>query len=143
MFFATEVVKLLKKHPEINVFSITVNKRKVEEHIRKDPNKLYNYMVSLALLDRIKELAYIEFIPDKRTIKVKSGNSLVDYLQIKLWFEYNSHTIIHNLPLESHRNLNLQFIDYIANIIWSKYERNNSTAYNVLTQKVESNHLFF
>ena len=53
-------------------------------------------------LDRIKDKPNITFIPDERSIKVQSGNSLVDYLQTKLMFDLHSKTIIENKPQESH-----------------------------------------
>jgi len=88
----------LARNPDIEIWAITVKKENVQEHIRKDPNKLYNYMIGLVLLDRIRQKPVVTFIPDKRSIKVESGNSLVDYLQIKLWFDLNVSTIIHNNP---------------------------------------------
>ncbi len=106
-FLAKRISKLLKKSSRIRIFAITVNKREVKEHIRHDPNKLYNYMISLILPDRIRRYQRVSLIHDKRSIKVKSGNSLVDYLQIKIWFELNSKTQIDYQPLESHIALNL------------------------------------
>ena len=84
------MVKLLKKHPEIKIFAITVYKKRVATHIRADANKLYNYMVGLALLQRIKKIPHVTFVPDARSIKVRSGNSLVDYLHTEIWFKLNS-----------------------------------------------------
>ncbi len=105
--FANKVVKLLKQNPQIKIFAITVYKRNVAKHIRKDPNKLYNYMVGLALLNRVKKQKEIMFTPDARSIKVQSGNSLVEYLQTEIWFKLNSNTEIINNPRESHKYLNL------------------------------------
>ncbi len=68
-------------------------------------------MVNFAVLDMIKLFPVVNFIPDPRTIKVASGNSLIDYLQIKLWFEYNVQTTLVNCPAESKSNLNLQFTE--------------------------------
>ena len=98
IFLANKIADLLNNHPRIESFAITVYKKNVEDHIRRDANKLYNYMISLVLLDRIKELPEITFIPDERAIKVQSGNSLVDYLQTELMFKLNSKTIIDNKP---------------------------------------------
>jgi hypothetical protein len=67
----------------------------------------------------------------------------VDYLQIKLWFELNASTIIHNQPEESHKALNLQFVDFVSHIIWSKFEDNEYLAYNILKRKVKVIPLFF
>ena len=137
------MVKLLTRHPKIKVFAITVNKKKVKPHIRQDPNKLYDYMIGLILLDKIKRQPSITFIPDQRSIKVRSGNSLADYLKTELWFKLDSKTVIENSPRESHKELNLQFVDCVSNIIWRKYEDNKARAYNILNRKVKLTHLFF
>ncbi len=143
LFLANKIVALLANHPSIEAFAITVYKKNVEEHIRRDANKLYNYMISLVLLDRIKDRPHITFIPDKRSIKVQSGNSLVDYLQTKLMFDLNSKTIIENKPQESHKVLNLQLVHFITNFVWKKYEDNHSPEHDILKQKVQLTHLFF
>ena len=90
-----------------------------------------------------KKQPVVNFIPDPRTIKVKSANTLVDYLQTKLWFEFNSSTIIRNYPQESHKALNLQFVDCISSIIWSRYEDNETRPFNILKKKVRPIPLFF
>ena len=120
-----------------------MNKENVQDHIRQDPNKLYNYMISLILLDKIKNKPKVTFIPDKRSIKVESGNSLIDYLKIKLWFDLNVQTIIQNCPEESDRCLNLQFIDWVSHIIWSRFEYHEFEVFNVLKDKIKLTNLFF
>jgi hypothetical protein len=140
---AGKVVSLLKDNPEIKVAAITVKKENVMEHIRSDPNKLYNYMIRLVLLDYIKKHPIVDFVPDKRAIKVASGNSLSDYLQTELWMVENSQTKIHNLPTESHNCQGLQFADFIANFIWRRYELNQSSAYNLLRPQIDNRVLFF
>ncbi len=82
-------------------------------------------MLGLLLPQRIRRYPNITLLPDERSIKVKSGNSLIDYLQIKVWFDLKSKTKIQCDPLESSKALNVQFADYIANIVWNKYERNH------------------
>ena len=143
ILFSNRVVSLLKRNPSIKIGAITVRKENVQPHIQADPNKLYNYMVNFILLEEIKTYSTVDFIPDPRTIKVASGNSLVEYLQIKLWFEYNTATIIRHQPMESHRSYNLQFIDFISNIVWNSYERNKSKAFNILRPYIIMKHLFF
>jgi hypothetical protein len=143
IFFATRTFELLNKHSQLKIFSITVKKQNVKKHIREDPNKLYNYMIGLVLPQKIRRLKSISFIPDERSIKVKSGNSLSDYLQIKLWFDLKSKTIIENNPQESHLNLNLQFIDWITHIIWEKYENKDLKVFHILQRKIELTDLFF
>jgi hypothetical protein len=100
-------------------------------------------MINFILLDEIKTFSTINFTPDPRTIKVASGNSLVDYLQTKLWFELNSAAIINHTPMESHLNNNLKFVDFISNIVWSRYEDNKSSPFNILKPYITNKLLFF
>jgi hypothetical protein len=143
LWFADRVSDFTKRNPEASISAITVRKSNVQSHIIADPNKLYNYMIGLTLLEKIQAYPVIDFIPDPRSIKVKSGNSLADYLQIKLWFEYNTATTIKCVPHESKNNLNLQFIDWVAHIIWSRYELNESAPFNILKHRIELRPLFF
>ncbi len=141
--FIEDVKKLLERQNSISISVITVKKQNVQPHIRSDANKLYNYMVNFLTLQKIKQYPNVDFIPDPRSIKVASGNSLVDYLQIKLWFELNCATIIRHVPLESNKSLNLQFVDFIAHIVWSRYEDSERDAYRLLAPHISEKHLFF
>ncbi len=135
-YFSNKAAELVARHPEIKIYAITVNKRTVKEPIRWDYSKLFNYINRLVLLDRIKQESNITFIPDKRSVKARNGNSLADYLQAELWFGADSKTIIENKPQESKKILNLQFIDWIGHIVWARYEDNDVEAYNILKSKV-------
>ena len=130
-------------NPDIVIGSITVNKRKVKQHIRQDANKLYNYMIRLAVLDKIKNEPLVNLIRDNKTVKVKSGNSLIEYLQIALWFELNAPTKIIDYPSDSKKVQNLIFIDWMNNLIWGNYEYNNKEPYQILKGVIDSKKLFF
>lgn len=142
-FFAEKVRKLVSMNPDIVIGSITVNKSKVMQHIRKDANKLYNYMIRLAVLPVIKDEPVVSLIRDNKTIKVKSGNSLIDYLQTELWFELQSRTKVVDIPSDSKRVKNLIFIDWVNNLIWGRYEDNNTQPYEILKNVITSKKLFF
>ncbi len=143
VFFATKVKELVCNNPDIKIGSITVNKSKVKPHIRTDANKLYNYMIRLVLLDSIKHEHKVCLIRDNRSIKVKSGNSLKDYLQTELWFTLDSDTQIEDIPSDSKMVQSLIFIDWVNNLIWGNYEDNNSDAYEILKSVLNSKKLFF
>lgn len=142
-YLASRVVALLKSTPDVSICSITVNKHRVQPHLRTDPNKLYNYMMYLCILDRIKSHPEVTIFPDLRSIKVKSGNSLLDYLQIKLWYEMSSETHLLLCPQDSRQSRNIQFIDYIAHIVWSHYEKGKSPAFDILKNHISLSTLFF
>lgn len=142
-FFAEKVRQLVSMNPDIMVGSITVNKSKVRQHIRQDANKLYNYMIRLAVLPVVNGHPLVNLIRDNKTIKVKSGNSLIDYLQTVLWFDCNTPTRIVDLPSDSKKVKNLIFIDWINNLIWGRYEDNNTQAYDIIKNVITSKKLFF
>lgn len=142
-FVAVQTVQMLTRHPDIQIITITTYKPRVEEHIRSDANKLYNYMIRLALIDHLKIFPEVMIIPDKRSIKLRSGNSLEDYLQIHLWVEQKAKTRLTVRPEESSHNLLLQFIDYIANITWKHHEDHAHEAFSILSPLIIKKHLFF
>lgn len=141
--FATAVENLVAAHPNIKIDCIIVKKENVQPHIRNDPNKLYNYMCKLVVCDHVKNEPEFKFIPDKRSIKVESGNSLSDYLQTVLWFDLKSKTKLINNPQESHTNYNLQFVDWVAHIVWSHYEDGHTPAFAQLSRSIKVRPLFF
>ncbi len=142
-FFAEKVRKLVSMNPDIVIGSITVNKSKVQQHIREDSNKLYNYMIRLAVLPVVKNEPVVNLIRDNKTIKVKSGNSLIDYLQIELWFEMHSQTKVVDIPSDSKSVKNLIFVDWLNNLIWGRYEDSNAEPYDILKNVITSKKLFF
>lgn len=142
-FIASETVKMLRKNPDLKIGAITVEKVNVAKHIQEDGNKIYNFMLKLSLLDKIKNVQLANLIRDNKSVKVKSGNSLIDYLQMELMFEFLTDTKIVDIPSESHNVQNLIFIDWINNIVWSNFEDSNSSAYNILNKYIDCKRLFF
>ena len=142
-FFANEVSNLISVNPDIRLVAITVNKSKVQQHIREDSNKLYNYMIGLAVLPVVKNEPLVNLIRDNKSVKVKSGSSLIDYLQTELWFDLQTKTRIVDMPSDSKQVQNLVFIDWVNNIVWGHYEKNVDEPYDILKKVLEVKHLFF
>ena len=142
--FANMAKKLRDNHRnDIKFSSITVRKENVQEHIRTDSNKLYNYMIGLSLLDEMKKYEQVTFIPDPRSVKIKSGNSLHDYLQTKLWFEKSSNTILVTNPCDSAKDKNIQFADMLSGLVQSHFEDGNSQPFLQLRNSICHKQLFF
>lgn len=135
--FAGQTAGLLSQYPEIKVFSVTLDKRTINWPLRRDRSRLFYHVCRHVLPDKIKREPKVTFIPDKRSVKVKNGTLLADYLQTELWFEYDSDTIIENSPLERLNSLNLQFLDWVGHIIWKKYEDHEIKAYDILKRRVD------
>lgn len=142
-FFASQVRAMCMQHPDILLHAIVVQKENVLPHIREDANKLYNYMIKLALIDRLAHYEVVTLIPDPRSIKVKSGNSLHDYLQTELWFAKKAITKLITTPMDSKTSLGLQFTDMIAGTVQAHFEDNESTNFMAVSQCVKVTKLFF
>lgn len=143
ILFCEKAVELLKGNKEIIVDVITASKENVQDHIRKDPNKLYNFMAGLVVPENLGKFKHVDFIPDERSVKVKSGNSLADYLQIKVWFELKLETKLHNKPAVSHMNYNLQFVDWISHCVWANFEDKIDKPFTLLQPHIRHRKLYF
>lgn len=131
------------KYPDIELHAIVVKKENVLEHIRKDGNKLYNYMIKLSLIEKMAECDVVTLIPDPRSIKVQSGNSLHDYLQTELWFTKKASTNLLTTPLDSKSCLGLQFSDMVAGVVQARFERNENTLFQQLAPHLKIKRLYF
>lgn len=120
--FARSAAKLLHAHPEITCKAIVVYKEQIREAARRDPNKLYSFVIRKLLIEDMAKHPEVTFIPDHRSIKTESGSSLHDYLETTLLFELNADTRLETMKVESKNSLNLQFADMMAGIIQSHHE---------------------
>lgn len=141
--FAEKAKLLSVSHPSIKYFSITVKKENVQNHIRLDGNKLYNYMIGLSLLEEMSMYEKVVFVPDPRSVKVESGNSMHDYLQTKLWFDIESSTIMETTPQDSASNKSVQFADMLSGVVQGHYEDGNTEPWHVLASAINSKKLYF
>ncbi|ANF80841.1 hypothetical protein A3K93_00650 [Acinetobacter sp. NCu2D-2] len=141
--FAYRAKKLVLDHAEIRFISITVKKKNVLPHIRSDANKLYNYMIKMAYLNEMSRAEIVHFIPDPRSIKVESGNSLHDYLQTELWFQKQVKTRLITNPIPSDQCSNLQFADMLSGIVQGNFEDNSCDIFNIISDVFSYKTLFF
>jgi hypothetical protein len=140
--FAQNAAILCQASASILYKSIVVNKQGVNENLRRDSNKLYNYMLKLLLLDEMKKHPRITLIPDPRSIKVESGNCLQHYLEMQL-YEAQVPTKLELLHQDSKSCLNLQFVDMLAGTVGTHFECNKSKYLQLLSTNIEIRKLFF
>jgi hypothetical protein len=141
--FATRAKQLRDANADIFYHTITVQKQNVMQHIRDDSNKLYNYMIRLFLLERMSKHQSIELVPDPRSIKVESGNSLPDYLQTELWFTAKCKTMLKMRRRHSHECQELQFADMLSGLVQSFHEDHEQPNLMILGPKIRQTRLFF
>jgi hypothetical protein len=126
--------KIMAKAPSFGMIAITASKQYVHEPLRKDANIFYNYMLGDLLPNTIRKYDDVELIIDKRTIKVKSGDSFEDYIKTKCWGDLKIPTNISCAYDSSDKNEGIWVADWIANFIWRKYETNRNEAYDILNR---------
>lgn len=115
-----------------SVHYIVVDKSNVEPKLRQDTNILYNYMAGLLLAPVMAEMDNAVINLDSRTVKVASGNSLSEYLRIKLWYEMNSLVSVEFAYLDSRDCLGIQAADMISNAVFRYYENKDSSGIKLL-----------
>lgn len=141
--FVTRAVKLRQQHTDIGYFAMVVNKQNVAAHIRQDPNLLYNYMIKLLLVREMAKHGEVLLVPDPRSIKLESGNSMHDYLQTNLWFTEEVPTVLTTKPQDSKKTLALQFADMLSGVVQSHFEDGNVDHLNGLGASICLKRLFF
>ncbi|NIG57145.1 DUF3800 domain-containing protein [Chitinophaga sp. Cy-1792] len=142
-FICASTIKMMEKHPHFILGGITVKKEKVLPHIRADGNILYNYMMRVALIEKVQDHQSCKITRDYRYTKIASSNSCIDYLQTFIWLENNKPAVLTDNPCHSHTDDGLIFIDWITNIIWSKYEDGYEGWHNQLHHCLSQIELFF
>lgn len=141
--FAILASKMSEHHHDIHLHAITVKKENVQPHIKNDANKLYNYMIRICLLDCMAAEDAVIFIPDPRSIKVASGNSLHDYLQTELWFTKKVKTVLTTTPMDSKNSRGIQFADMLAGLVQQRFEEKCFDYIRICVRRLRLKRLFF
>ena len=132
-FITSQLHKIYNKSESFKIISITVNKSKVFDSLRKDKNIFYNYVLGLLLKPEIVQHNSVEIVLDKRTIKVSHGESFPDYIKTEIWGQGLDIAISCDF-VESTRNKMIWFADWYANFIWRYHEDDEDSAYNHLVK---------
>ncbi len=138
---------MLKQHPDISLRSITVSKAHVH-HNRRDQNQLYNYATKLLLLKTLCQTEYVDFIPDRRCERVNAKWNMAEYLNQMIYEASLKHQICNRActvtPMDSSKEIALQFIDFYAGLVWACYEFGDSRAGHFMScNRVTNYKLFF
>lgn len=140
--FAHKAVQLTESCHEIRYHAIVVDKTRVPPHLR-DGNQLYAHMVRLLLAQEMSQHPSVDFIPDPRSVKLESGNSLHDYLSTWLGFELGATTVLRTQSVESRYSKNLQFTDMLAGVVHAHFEFGRSECFEILSPRLRLEQLEF
>lgn len=102
--------------------------------ILEDKNLCYNYLFSFLVKKTVKSTQEdIMILLDNHTTKVKSINSLSDYIKLKAYTQWG---YAHNLSIcyvDSKNSKVVQAADVASNAIYAKYTYGKAHFYNMLT----------
>jgi hypothetical protein len=100
-------------------------------------------MIRLSLLGRMRHHSEVHLIPDPRSLKVESGNSLPDYIQTLLWFHLRCETKLRMQPLEGYECRGIQFADMLCGAIQAGFEDNNFKYFKIMSTCLIQKRLYF
>ncbi len=140
--------RLLKKIAKIdcNIMTIYLNKKKVHSRLKDEKPVLYNYVTNI-LLDRIitKKILPLNqkiiLIASRKETNKFLNENFKNYLSKST---QNNHKANIEIFIKTpHEEKSLQAVDFASWAIFRKQEKNDSTYYNLIKEKiVEENPLF-
>lgn len=108
--------------PSFEMVSITCNKAKVAEPLRRDKNVFYNHLLSTLIVSLLDRFDTIDLVMDDRSIRHGSRNSFEDCLRAKCWGELGRDVQITCRYEDSRKNPGIWVADWLANFVWRHYE---------------------
>ena len=100
----------------------------------EDKNLCYNYLFSFLVKKTIKSTQEdITILLDNHSTKVKSINSLADYIKLRAYTQWGYSRNLHISYVDSKSSKVVQATDVISNAIYAKYIYGKTHFYNMLT----------
>jgi hypothetical protein len=131
------LINSLLSKDDFRIAYIVADKKFLQPQLTKRKSICFNYLTQHLLKPLIKEAEEdIKLILDNRNIKVASGNTLRDYLEIEAITKWGFKHKIHLNYMDSRDSKNLQAVDVVANTVFQKYERNLHHAYGLFKPQV-------
>ncbi|MEI6397026.1 MAG: DUF3800 domain-containing protein [Candidatus Taylorbacteria bacterium] len=133
----SEKQKLLNQLSSVEdhkVFYIAVDKKHIyNTKLFEDKNLIYNYIFQHLIKPIIKNSSTdLDIILDNHSTKVKSINSLREYIRIKAYAEWNIKYNINIRYMDSRECKLIQMTDVAANCIYGHYLHNKDHFYRML-----------
>lgn len=129
-----ELLNKLNSVDDHSISYIAVDKKHLREtKLFEDKNLIYNYVFQHLIKPIIKNSsADLDIVLDNHSTKVKSINSLRDYIKIKAYAEWNIKWNIDIHYMDSKHSKLLQMVDVIANCIYGHYLYDKDHLYKLL-----------
>lgn len=131
------LINRLTAKDDFKIVYIVADKRFLIPELTQRKSICFNYLIQHMLRPLLKEAQEdIELILDNRNIKVASGNTLRDYLEIEAITKWGFKDKIHLRYMDSRDSRNLQAVDVVANTVFQKYQRHSHHAYGLLQAQI-------
>ena len=130
-----EIFKKLTSANDYTISYIVADKNNVDnKKLFEDKNLFYNYLFSYLIKKTIKSTKEdICILLDNHSTKVKSINSLCDYIKIKAFTQWGYQSDLRINYVDSKNSKIVQTADIIANAIYAHYLYKKDHFYNMLT----------
>lgn len=130
-----EILNRLTSANDYTISYIVADKHNIDnKKLFDDKNLCYNYLFSFLIKKTIRSAnSDISILLDNHSTKVKSINSLCDYIKIKSFTQWNYQGNLQINYVDSKNSKVIQAIDVVANAIYAKYEYGKNHFYNKLT----------
>lgn len=129
-----EVLLKLCSANDYTVSYIVADKENIDARIFHDKNLCYNYLFSFLVRKTIRSTQEdITIMLDNHSTKVKSINSLADYIKIKAYTQWNFKYNLNICYVDSRASKIVQATDVVANAIYAKYTYAKTHFYGMLT----------
>lgn len=124
------------KEIEFGIYSLTLNKRRLFEHLAKDKARIYNYVARLVMdripLERAGTRIYLIVDKSKARSEIEEFNA---YIMRELKSRIDPKVPVDIFHHSSHENLGLQAVDMFCWGIFRKYEKRDSRWFSVFWQE--------
>jgi hypothetical protein len=129
-----EIFNRLVSVKDYSISYIVADKHNIKNHkLFEDKNLLYNYLFShLIRKTIINTKEDISILLDNHSTKVKSINSLCDYIKIKSFTDWGYKYNLHINYVDSRNSKVIQATDVIANAIYARYTYGKEHFYKII-----------
>jgi hypothetical protein len=130
-----EIFNKLTSANDYTISYIVADKYNVDnKKLFEDKNLFYNYLFSFLIKKTIRSTKEdISILLDNHSTKVKSINSLCDYIKIKAFTQWHYQNNLYISYVNSKDSKTIQAIDVVANAIYAHYIYGKDHFYNMLT----------
>lgn len=127
---------------DVNIAYAILRKRQVNENLRSKKNILYNFLCGSLIGKMFKKyhmLNKVNIVVDRSLTKInrEAFNEYIGYKALMSKSDLFNPEVIEVKHIDSCQDKCIQSVDFIVGAVARKYERNDSTLYEIIDHKIE------